>query len=89
MFARVALNLMTEKEALLIPRDALVYRGNRSGVFVVESDVVRFQTIETGIAEADRIEVRTGLTEGATVVTRGANLLKNGDAVQIMHPEGD
>lgn len=89
MFARVALNLMTEKEALLIPRDALVYRGNRSGVFVVESDVVRFQTIETGIAEADRIEVRTGLTEGETVVTRGANLLKNGDAVQIMHPEGD
>jgi RND family efflux transporter MFP subunit len=89
MFARVELNLMTEKEALLIPRDALVYRGNRSGVFVVESDVVRFQTIETGITEADRIEVRTGLTEGATVVTRGANLLKNGDAVQIMHPEGD
>jgi RND family efflux transporter MFP subunit len=89
MFARVVLDLMTEKEALLIPRDALVYRGNRSGVFVVESDVVRFQAIETGIAEADRIEVKTGLTNGETVVTRGANLLKNGDAVEIMYPEGD
>jgi RND family efflux transporter MFP subunit len=89
MFTRVDLNLMTERETLLVPRDALVYRGNRAGVFVVESDVVRFQPIETGLAEEDRIEVRTGLVEGTTVVTRGANLLKNGDIVQIMHPEGD
>jgi RND family efflux transporter MFP subunit len=89
MFTRVDLNLMTERETLLVPRDALVYRGNRAGVFVVESDVVRFQPIETGLAEEDRIEVRTGLVEGTTVVTRGANLLKNGDTVQIMHPEGD
>lgn len=89
MFARVDLNLTTERETLLIPRDALVYRSNRSGVFVVESDKVRFQAIETGIAEEDRIEVRAGLPEGTTVVTRGANLLKNGDTVQILHPEGD
>jgi len=89
MFARVDLNLTTERETLLIPRDSLVYRGNRSGVFVVESDKVRFQAIETGIAEEDRIEVLTGLPEGTTVVTRGANLLKNGDTVQILQPEGD
>jgi membrane fusion protein (multidrug efflux system) len=89
MFSRVDLNLMTERETLLVPRDALVYRGNRAGVFVVESDVVRFQPIETGLTEEDRIEIRTGLAEGTTVVTRGANLLKNGDTVQIMHPEGD
>jgi hypothetical protein len=55
----------------------------------VESDKVRFQAIETGIAEEDRIEVRAGLLEGTTVVTRGANLLKNGDTVQILQPEGD
>ncbi len=89
MYARVDLDLTTERETLLIPRDSLVYRGNRSGVFVVESDKVRFQAIETGIAEEDRIEVRAGLQEGTTVVTRGANLLKNGDTVQILQPEGD
>ena len=89
MFARVDLNLTTERKTLLIPRDALVYRSNRSGVFVVESDKVRFQAIETGIAEEDRIEVQSGLSEGTTIVTRGANLLKNGDSVQILHPEGN
>jgi RND family efflux transporter MFP subunit len=89
MFARVDLNLTTERPALLIPRDALVYRGARPGVFVVESDVARFQVIETGLAMEGRIEVRSGLSEGMTVVTRGANLLKNGDTVQILHPEVD
>jgi membrane fusion protein (multidrug efflux system) len=86
MFARVDLNLTTEREALLIPRDALVYRSNRPGVFVVESEVVRFQSIETGLTEGNRIEVLSGLSEKETVVTRGANLLKNGDSVKIVHP---
>jgi RND family efflux transporter MFP subunit len=86
MFARVDLNLMTERKALLVPRDALVYRSNRPGVFVVESDIARFQTIETGLTEEDQIEVRSGLSKGTTVVTRGANLLKNGDTVQVQHP---
>jgi RND family efflux transporter MFP subunit len=86
MFARVDLNLTTERKALLIPRDALVYRSNRPGVFVVESEVVRFQSIATGLTEGDRIEVLSGLSEKETVVTRGANLLKNGDSVEIVHP---
>ncbi len=86
MFARVDLNLTTERQALLIPRDALTYRSNRPGVFVVESEVVRFQSIETGLTEGDRIEVLSGLSEKETVVTRGANLLKNGDSVQVIHP---
>ncbi len=86
MFARVDLNLTTEREALLVPRDALVYRSNRPGVFVVESEVVRFQSIETGLSEGDRIEVLSGLSEKETVVTRGANLLKNGDSVEVVHP---
>jgi RND family efflux transporter MFP subunit len=86
MFARVDLNLTTERHALLIPRDALVYRSNRPGVFVVESEVVRFQSIETGLTEGDRIEALSGLSEKDTVVSRGANLLKNGDSVKVVHP---
>lgn len=89
MFARVDLNLTTERDALLVPRDALVYRNERSGVFVVEQEMVRFQPVSTGLNEGDTVEVVEGLDERATVVTRGANLLQNGDAVSILHPEGD
>jgi RND family efflux transporter MFP subunit len=89
MFARVDLNLQTEREALLIPRDALVYRSNRPGVFVVDGDAVRFQSVTTGVTEGNQMEVVAGLDENDTIVAKGANLLKNGDSVRIMHPEGD
>jgi RND family efflux transporter MFP subunit len=89
MFARVDLNLTTERAALLVPRDALVYRNERSGVFVVDEEIARFQPITTGLTDGDAVEVVEGLDERATVVTRGANLLQNGDTVSVLHPEGD
>ncbi len=89
MFARVDLNLTTEREALLVPRDALIYRNEQLGVFVVEQEMARFQPVTTGLTEGDTVEVVEGLDQQATVVTRGANLLQNGDAVSILHPEGD
>jgi RND family efflux transporter MFP subunit len=89
MFARVDLNLKTEREALLVPRDALVYRNERQGVFVVDTDTAQFRPVETGLTEGDQVEVKAGITERETVVTKGANLLQNGDTVQVLHPEED
>ncbi len=87
MFARVDLNLMTEREALLVPREALVYRNAQPGVFVVESDTAMFRTVTPGVTEETRIEVVAGLTGDDVVVGRGANLLKSGDAVRVASAE--
>jgi RND family efflux transporter MFP subunit len=84
MFARVALNLTTERQALLVSRDALVYRNGNSGVFVVEGDRARFQRIETGLVEGDMVEILTGVSAADVIVTRGANLLKSGDMVRVV-----
>ncbi|MGH9324430.1 MAG: efflux RND transporter periplasmic adaptor subunit [Vicinamibacteria bacterium] len=89
MFARVDLDLQTEREALLVPRDALVYRNDRQGVFIVDAMTARFQPVVTGLTDGDRVEILEGVTEQDTVVTRGANLLQNGDEIQILSPEGD
>jgi multidrug efflux pump subunit AcrA (membrane-fusion protein) len=90
MFARVDLNLTTDREALLVPRDALVYRNERQGVFVLaDGETARFHPVETGLTEGDQVEVMVGITAADTIVTKGANLLQNGDAVQVLHPEGD
>jgi RND family efflux transporter MFP subunit len=89
MFARVDLNLMTEREALLIPREALVYRGDRPGVFVVDSERALFRSVTTGLNENKHIEVVDGLSQAEMIVARGANLLKNGDPVRIVPVEGE
>ena len=83
MFARVDLNLTLQREAVFVPRQALVYRGGEPGVFVVDSEVARFQSVLIGVADADRIEAVEGIDPGQLVVTRGANLLQNGDRIQV------
>jgi RND family efflux transporter MFP subunit len=88
MFARIELDLGNSREALLLPRDALVYRGDQPGVYTLESDVAKFLPVETGLTQEDNVEVLTGLKAGDTVVTHGANLIKDGDRVRVMGKPG-
>ncbi|MDX2042929.1 MAG: efflux RND transporter periplasmic adaptor subunit [Acidobacteriota bacterium] len=81
MFARVELNLGSERETLLLPRDALVYRGEKPGVFTIEADKAKFLEVETGLAQEDKVEVLGGLKLGDKVITQGVNLVKDGDRV--------
>jgi multidrug efflux pump subunit AcrA (membrane-fusion protein) len=84
MFARVELNLGSERETTLLPRDALVYRGEQPGVYVIESEKAKFQPVATGLTQEDKVEVVNGLKAGDVVITRGSNLLKDGDRVRVM-----
>ncbi|MBP6822310.1 MAG: efflux RND transporter periplasmic adaptor subunit [Acidobacteria bacterium] len=81
MFARVELNLGSERETLLMPRDALVYRGERPGVFVIEAEKAKFLEVETGLTQEDKVELLGGLKLGDKVITQGVNLIKEGDRV--------
>lgn len=81
MFARVELNLGSERDTLLLPRDALVYRGEKPGVFVIEAEKAKFLEVETGLTQEDKVELLGGLKLGDKVITQGVNLIKEGDRV--------
>jgi multidrug efflux pump subunit AcrA (membrane-fusion protein) len=76
--------LKLNRQALRIPREALVVRGEDQGVYVLKDDKAHFTLIEIGLAEADWIEITAGLEVGDQVATMGANLLRDGDAVSII-----
>ena len=82
MFARVDMNLTLQREAIFVPREALVYRSAEPGVFVVDAGVAQFQPVRIGVTQDDRIEAAEGLEPGQIIVTRGANLLQHGDRVE-------
>jgi RND family efflux transporter MFP subunit len=84
MFARVTLDLGTNREAVLIPRESLVYRGQQPGVFIIQSQRPAFRTVETGVTLADQVEVLTNLAAGTTIVGRGASLLSEGDQIRVV-----
>lgn len=87
MFARVKLDVAISRNAVLIPRDALVYRGDQAGVYVLMEKQPVFRAIETGTAQDGDIEVTANLSPGTTVVNRGAALLQEGDEIHIVKTE--
>lgn len=61
--------------ALTIPRDAVVDTGRQQHVFVAADDRFEPRTVTLGVQLADRVEVRSGLSEGEQVVSSGVFLL--------------
>ena len=83
MFARIELDLGTTREAILIPRAGLVYRGQQPGVYTVEGDRPTFRAIETGLTREDQVEVLANLEPGVKIVARGATMLREGDRIRV------
>jgi RND family efflux transporter MFP subunit len=82
---RVSIPTSNAKDALVVPRDALVLRPDGITLFVVDEDQkARQVTVTTGIDAGDRIEVFGELNDGDTVIVRGNERLRPGQTVSIM-----
>ena len=82
---RVSVPTSNVREALVVPRDALVLRPGGITVFVVDSDQNAKQImVTTGIGSGDQIEVIGDLSDGDMVIVRGNERLRPGQSVSIM-----
>jgi RND family efflux transporter MFP subunit len=75
--------------SLQVPISAIVQASDgRYGVFVVSNsnagDRARLRSVEIGIVNGTEITVLTGLTPGDRIITSGANLLKDGQRVEVL-----
>ena len=75
MYAHLELRAGNERNALLIPRSAVLNTGARALVFVRDLDGMLVpREVTTGFISGDDVEILAGLTAGETVVT-SANFL--------------
>ncbi len=82
---RVAVPSSEVRDALVVPRDALVLRPDGVSVFVIDAEQKAKQvTVTTGIGSGDVIEVFGNLKEGDTVIVRGNERIRTGQSVSIM-----
>jgi hypothetical protein len=86
MYARVSITTNTNKDALVVPANAVVDLGGRRGVFTPVNESAIFRSLQLGTETGTVIEVLGGLTDGDTVITTGAGALRDGD--RIVLPEG-
>lgn len=76
-------------EVLAVPRDALVLRREGTSVFrVLDDGTAERVTISTGLGSGRMIQVTGGLSDGDTVVVRGAERLRPGQKVAVVAPNG-
>jgi RND family efflux transporter MFP subunit len=87
--ARVTFALGARENVLLVPASAIVSgSGGATAVFVVDHEVATRRTVETGLTSEGQVEIVAGLQEGETVVTTGANALRDGVQVRVIAGAG-
>lgn len=85
MFGRVSIIHDLHKNALQIPRSAVVNDEGRPGVFIVVDEAAEKRVIETGYEEGGRIEILNGISDGDDVVIVGQTSLKEGSKVSVVN----
>jgi membrane fusion protein, multidrug efflux system len=83
-FVNVKLVLDTLKSQIVVPGAAVQNGPSSNFVYIVNKDhTVTMRTVTTGPTDGNNIAVMKGLTPGETVVTDGADQLKDGASVLL------
>jgi multidrug efflux pump subunit AcrA (membrane-fusion protein) len=81
MYASVQLGEGSE-ETVVVPRSAVLERGELSLVFVDENSRAEMRIVKTGRSFKDTIEILSGLTPGEKIIVDKASELKSGDLLE-------
>ena len=85
--ANLLLVTQEAREALVVPRRAIIEENGVFRAYVVEDGVARERLLELGLTREDAVEVREGLQQGEQLVIRGQQFLEDGSPVQIVGGE--
>jgi membrane fusion protein (multidrug efflux system) len=88
LFARVTLILSIRKEAITVPEQAVVPRGDDRYVFRVVDGTATLTKVTLGQRRKGRVEIIDGLQPGDMVVTAGQLKIRDGVPVEVIKPPG-
>jgi membrane fusion protein, heavy metal efflux system len=73
MFANVTIYSGGDRPGVGVPKQALIYEGERVRLWVVHDDKsIELRNIQTGLTNGDVVEVKANLAPGEKIVTRGS-----------------
>ena len=86
-FALVKINVKSQKNAIILPLQSVMYRDNQPYVFVVDdfSGIAERRMVTLGIDENNNVEILEGLEVGEYVVTEGKEEVIDGEEVEILN----
>jgi membrane fusion protein (multidrug efflux system) len=84
MFVEAKIVIGKKENVLVIPRKAILYKQNKTFVFVMDKNMVSQREIMLGLTEEDDVEVLSGLEPGEVIVTVGVEGLEDGERVEVV-----
>ena len=84
MFVEVRIVIGQKENILVIPRKAVLYKQNKTFVFVLNQMQVSQREVILGLSEEDHVEITSGLQEGEVIVVVGIESLKDGQRVKVV-----
>ena len=85
LFARVGLILELKPDALTVPEQAIVPRGDSQFVFRINDGKVKQTEVKIGTRRDGRVEIVDGLDAGDMVVTAGQQKIRDGGSVNVIN----
>jgi RND family efflux transporter MFP subunit len=84
MYARVQFTSVPERDAILIPRAAVIGSIKDAKVFVVQDGIAKLKSVVIGAEANGNVEILANLNAGEQVIIDGLNNLKDGLKVNVL-----
>ena len=84
LFARVAVDVEVRPNAVAVPEQAIVPRGDRLFVYKVVDGKAMSATVKVGLREYGRVEIVEGVARGDVVITAGQQKVEDGTPVTVL-----
>lgn len=88
MFVTSHIVTSTHEDAVLVPKQAVVYDDGLPHVFVVSDSTADKVQLHVGFEDSDNLEVLSGVTRGDSIVVVGQNGLKDKARVRVIQGKG-
>ena len=84
MFVEVRISIGVKENVLVIPRKAILYKQNKTYVFVLNKNQVSQREVLLGLTEEDHVQVTSGLDQSEVIVVVGVEGIKDGQRVDVV-----
>ncbi len=87
-FVKVFVDVGTDKKAIMVPTNCIIPDDKNNQVIVVKAGKASFVNVQTGVREANNIEITQGLIPGDTVVVTGVLFARPASPLTIRSIKG-
>ncbi len=84
MFANVEIPLEVKDNVLSIPSQAVIVKGEKNIVYIVEDDKAIEKEIKVGLDTGSEVEIIEGLEDKDMVITKGFDYVENGKTIKVL-----